>query len=349
MDYQEYHLNHKRPGYIYRKFRTSLFQPFARMIKKKVTAADRNKCKLVMTLLVKDEEDIIRQNIEFHLAQGVDFIMATDNGSVDCTLDILKEYEKKGVLYLIEEPSGDYLQTEWVQRMAELAYNRFNADLLFHCDADEFWRAASGNLKNELLAHPFVRVLNAGLRNVLLEYRGGAERFPEDAKYQVINPYPKKDIQKNAEEETRLYLCFYPGAVLFRTGNKLPKVIGGNHDVIDRKTYFRKSSEDILIYHYPLRGRTHFYRKILNGCKVVENKGKNISAYWRRWYRAYQDGRLEGEYRNLVLDKTEADELIKRGVVAEENEMRQILRTKVRILTRHSVDIGTERHRMPLS
>jgi hypothetical protein len=39
--------------------------------------------RLVMTLLVRDEIDIIRQNIEFHLRHGVDFVIGTDNGSTD--------------------------------------------------------------------------------------------------------------------------------------------------------------------------------------------------------------------------------------------------------------------------
>ena len=31
--------------------------------------------KLVMTLLVRDEEDIVRENLDFHLAQGVDQVI----------------------------------------------------------------------------------------------------------------------------------------------------------------------------------------------------------------------------------------------------------------------------------
>ena len=39
--------------------------------------------KLVMTLLVRDEDDIIASNIDFHLNRGVDFIIAMDNLSVE--------------------------------------------------------------------------------------------------------------------------------------------------------------------------------------------------------------------------------------------------------------------------
>ena len=48
--------------------------------------------KLVMTLLVKNEDDIIEENIKFHLASGVDFIIATNNNSTDHTRDILLKY-----------------------------------------------------------------------------------------------------------------------------------------------------------------------------------------------------------------------------------------------------------------
>ena len=51
------------------------------------------KTKLIMTLLVRDEEDILEYNICHHLNQGVDHIIAIDNESIDQTPKILKKYE----------------------------------------------------------------------------------------------------------------------------------------------------------------------------------------------------------------------------------------------------------------
>ena len=68
--------------------------------------------KLVMTLLVRDEEDILDAQIAFQLNSGVDFVIATDNRSEDGTAEILESYARQGVLHLLrEEKEGKPLRT----------------------------------------------------------------------------------------------------------------------------------------------------------------------------------------------------------------------------------------------
>src|SRR4026209_511232 len=95
--------------------------------------------KLVMTLLVRDEADIVDAQIAFHLAAGVDLVIATDNRSEDGTTGVLERYEREGRLHLLREPGDDLRQSEWVTRMARLAATDFGADWVINSDADEFW------------------------------------------------------------------------------------------------------------------------------------------------------------------------------------------------------------------
>ena len=104
--------------------------------------------KLIMTLLVRDEEDIIRANILYHLDRGVDFIIATDNNSRDSTPSILMDFQRQGCLHLISETDDDYSQSEWVTRMARMAATDFGADWIINSDADEFWWPLKMDLKN---------------------------------------------------------------------------------------------------------------------------------------------------------------------------------------------------------
>ena len=46
--------------------------------------------RVVMTLLARNEADIVDAQIAFHLSAGVDLIVATDNRSDDGTLEIFE-------------------------------------------------------------------------------------------------------------------------------------------------------------------------------------------------------------------------------------------------------------------
>ena len=52
--------------------------------------------RFVVTLMVRDEVDIIAAFVEHHLAQGADLIIVTDNGSVDGTTEVLQRYADLG-------------------------------------------------------------------------------------------------------------------------------------------------------------------------------------------------------------------------------------------------------------
>src|SRR5438094_6481966 len=110
--------------------------------------------KLVMTLLARDEADVVDAQIAYHLNAGVDFVIATDNRSQDGTTEILEAYEREGCLRLIREPGDDMRQGPWVTRMAQLAAADYGADWVINADADEFYWPRGTSLKEALAATP---------------------------------------------------------------------------------------------------------------------------------------------------------------------------------------------------
>ena len=92
-----------------------------------------------MTLLARDEIDIVDSWLAFHLNAGADVVIATDNRSQDGTTEVLEEYARSGQVHLIRELGEDLRQNEWVTRMARLAATGYGADWVINSDADEFW------------------------------------------------------------------------------------------------------------------------------------------------------------------------------------------------------------------
>ena len=275
--------------------------------------------RLVMTLLVRNEEDIVRHTIDFHLSRGVDFIIATDNGSTDSTRDILKEYEAKGLLHLIDEGTHTHSQAEWNNRMARIAREEYGADYLFHCDADEFWHPRTGNLKDEISRRP-EDILIVDVVNVLLSDRGGVECFPDDTKYAVVAPIEAKDYQEETRENN-LFYYHYPPKVMFKSREQLFLVSQGNHAVLNKDGSTTEArSRDIVIYHYPLRSREHFSQKVILGGSAYEKNtilDKSMGFHKRRWYESYKKGLLDQEYQKLVVDRGQAEKLLQEGFLEE--------------------------------
>ncbi len=163
-----------------------------------------------MTLLARNEDDIIEECIKFHLSHGVDFIIATDNGSIDKTRDIFLKYQKQGVLHLIDEPEHNYNQDKWVHNMIILAKKKYKADWVINVDADEFWFCNYGNIK---LALPDPRK-----SNVL--FVGAIQVDPVDSEKNGIFQIPKSV----SGLVSGIFKCMH-------TSKGYKKNVMGNHDV----------------------------------------------------------------------------------------------------------------------
>ncbi len=186
--------------------------------------------KLIMTLMVKDEEDIVANCIEHHLRQGVDYIFAADDGSTDNTAAILHNYEQKGLLQLVQLSKERWNQPKVVNQLGIIAHSNFNNAIIFHCDADELWVSTTGHLKQELAEHPHITGLRVPVINVLLKDNNGLEQFPDDAVYHVTNPIEFKASEKKHINDFFLYK--YHSKVMYTLKNGYLNVIVGNHDVI---------------------------------------------------------------------------------------------------------------------
>ncbi|MDH5545025.1 MAG: hypothetical protein OEZ43_05495 [Gammaproteobacteria bacterium] len=207
--------------------------------------------------------------------------------------------------------------------MGRIAKEQYSADLIFHCDADEFWTAKSGNLKNELLKYPLVDCLRIDVRNVLLEFNNFEEQFPKNAIYVVENPLIPKDIQQESLD-TSFFLFAYPTKVIYKVPEKYSEVTQGNHRLVNRKEFVHRASQDITIYHYPVRNRDQFHQKVIAGGSSLERNtklSKDSGWHWRRWYESYKKGNLDLTYKQMTISPSDDQMLISNGIIRKDSTL----------------------------
>lgn len=95
---------------------------------------------LAVTLMVRDEADVIPAWLDHHVAQGFDVFVITDNGSVDGTTELLTAFAERDdvTVDLRHDPLHHKQQGTVVTRMARDAATVHHADWVVNADADEF-------------------------------------------------------------------------------------------------------------------------------------------------------------------------------------------------------------------
>jgi len=264
--------------------------------------------RLVMTLLVRNEEDIVKENIDFHLSQGVDHVIAMNNLSTDCTRDVLLNYSSQGVLTLIDQEDDNYAQSEWVTEMALIAHRQLGADWIINNDADEFWFAENQNLKSFFDGLPYHVNLVRGQRNDMVcveecHPQKDNQPFYRRMKYRTVysaNKLPKRPRAKVAHRSI-------PGA----------RVMQGNHNVAGfAKKVF--SSKELEILHYPLRSSQQFLQKINLGGKAYRNNKnlpKRIGHTWRNMYKELKKTGKISYLEENIYTFNQLDKMIEEGKV----------------------------------
>lgn len=282
-----------------------------------------------MVLLVRDEEDIVYENLAFHLEMGVDHIIATDNGSDDRTRDILAAFERLGVMTLIDEPGRDHSQWRWVSRMAQIARDVFDAAWIIPNDADEFWLPTAGSYR-AALENFRADALKCHRFNMVGDY-SDSDQAPwyETVRYRIAKPL-EAPVPINYLNETIDHPHFYralDGKVLVKARH-LKYMREGNHSAVFDREVIQQETDRVVVYHFPVRSRSQFESKITNTAVSYSQNTElptNIGWHQRRWYHLLKSRGLEESFHAAVPTEEQFNKDVASGILIEDRGISRIL------------------------
>jgi hypothetical protein len=261
--------------------------------------------KLMMTLVVRNEAEIIEANLDYHLAQGVDFVLVTDHGSDDGTSEILSRYERDGVAQVIRDDREGHRQSERVTRMVQIAAERYSADWVINSDADEFWWPLAGSLRDvfESIPDEFGQIA-VRLRHFLPL---AADLDDEDDSGEFYVRLLYRD-----SESLDLYGAPTMPKVAHRPRRDV-RIAPGNHALLGHGLRTVPAGELIEILHFPMRSFEQWERKVLQTGLGYEQLGPDSPEAGRDQIlllEMQRSGQLPAYFRGRMLD----EESMKRGL-----------------------------------
>lgn len=195
--------------------------------------------RIAMTLLVRDEADVVETWLRYHLARGIDVVIATDHASIDGTSDVLHEHARDGRVVVTREPAGPVRQSEWMTRMSRVAATEHGADWVIPSDADEFWWPRLGSFADVLESVPNRFGVVRGLMRPFVLVPGDGffgERL-------VVRTRPTADLSSQYHAQIKVVHRGVPDAT----------VETGNHDAVGHGLRVLRDWFPFEVLHFPLR------------------------------------------------------------------------------------------------
>lgn len=267
--------------------------------------------RLVLTLRTRDNADVVDAQVDYHLNAGVDFVLANDHRSVDGTREILREYERTGVLELVCREDETYTPGLWVNEMARRSCLDLGADWVIHADADEFWWPHGGNLKDVLAAIP------ERFGALLSPWRHFAPR-PDDGRHfaERMTVRRSSHAPHGGREDP-----FHPHTNVAHRADPAVVVRPGNHD-LDAPFPVLRGWFPIEVLHFPLRSREQAEAKFA----AWGSLGAGISHHVDAAAAALREGGFDAYWNRYVVEDAACAEGVATGTLAIDTRIRDALR-----------------------
>ncbi len=268
--------------------------------------------------MVRNEADIIRLNVLYHLSLGVDRIFIVDNGSTDGTVDVLRRLSEEDPRVRWSHDDGPFLPSRIATNLAHEAL-REGADWVLPVDADEFWYAPEGSFRS-VLEESRAGTLIARVVN-FVQRRSQKESSPDALLHmtrRVESPVGPPGHGQNLVEVQKIGFVekMYPPKCVSRPTKEI-EIQSGNHSVsgVDGP---KKRTDELLCFHAPMRSLASLRERVRSASRAAEagrkaGQGRNRrrlggldeAAIGREWAaNSYRDGHLDvyGERHPVIFD-----------------------------------------------
>jgi len=249
---------------------------------------------LAVTLMIRDEADVLPAWLAHHVAQGVDVLVVTDNGSVDGSREILERFAADApmVVDLRHDPVHKKQQSATVTAMARDAYAVHGADWVVNADADEFLVAVDRSLDLRTVFERLDPAVRAFVVPVVNMVGPMAESGPG------LRRLVWRD-ERTDDELRRVGLLAHPSGNAIHVGDPDVAVVQGNHLVTVAAGDAPPAELALEVLHFPWRSWEQYAHRVEIAGRAYESNPDMVPSpnhHGMRDYRRLAAGTLRAYF-----------------------------------------------------
>ena len=232
--------------------------------------------------MIRNEADLVRLNVLYHLSLGVDRMLIVDNGSTDGTDGLLKSLSDRDSRVRWFRDDGPFLPSRVMTGLARQAFGE-GADWVLPVDADEFWHAPGGDFRR-VLETSRAGVLQAEAIN-FIQWREQRVSEPEALLHMTRRAAAPVGPHGHAQDlvesgEIAFVEKVYPTKCLARPSQEI--YIETGHHRIDGVEGTTRRTDELVCLHAPIRSRDALAERIRSSARAAEAGRKQGQGRNRR-------------------------------------------------------------------
>ena len=270
--------------------------------------------KIVLAVNVFDNADTLRDCVDWHLAAGVDFIVAADMGSDDGSQDILEDFAKSGSLSWSSQPRQNLDGYDPLTALAKTARDRFNADWIILLDADEFLCTGGASLHDvtRTAGQEDIAVLTVPRFNMTGPLPQSEQHYLEVLNLRIDRPSAVSSNTKISGDLlfAQVFARIQPKVIV--RASSFVEYGAAAHDAVTSHGSVGQHAE-LKILHYPFRHFREYEKKVENIAAflaVNQHLPPDWGWHWRRFVRVRDAGQLKAEYDKQFVSPARACEFV---------------------------------------
>lgn len=273
--------------------------------------------KIVANIAVRDEVELISENIDYHLSVGFAAIVIANICSNDGTTKKLEAYQDNPQVHIINIDNQDNTVSNWKEALLSASKEIYQPDFIASFDADEFlYSPLHEFLNSSEFSNDLLKIKRFNCISCITNDFSPPVDMSEIDSLKIVK-YPPTTHFGQKENDIKIpWLFTQVGSKTICNESIIKEFVDGGHNALDQNNNCIEGmvSNNLVFIHFPMTSFNRFLNKVKNIESLIDmlfqRTHESYAYHWKIWaikYRELGEQGIREEYLQQIKASTDKE------------------------------------------